>query len=82
MSEIIINPAKSVCFSGHRILNKDVSEIKLKESIEELLTQKYDTFLVGMALGFDTLCFHELEKIREKKQIKRFKLYLVVYMNM
>ena len=70
MSEILINPAKTVSFSGHRILNKDVSEIKLKEQIEGLINQNYDTFLVGMALGFDTLCFHELEKLKEKKNIK------------
>ena len=36
----------------------------------KLITDGYDTFLIGMAIGFDTLCFLQLLKIKKKKNIK------------
>lgn len=70
MSEIFINKARSVAITGHRILNKDFNQIRLEKQLEELIKNGYDTFLIGMALGFDSTCFKALEKIRERKQIK------------
>lgn len=70
MSEIFINSARTCAFTGHRILYEDFSKEKTKEVIEKLIEGGYDTFLVGMALGFDTECFKILEEIRKEKQIK------------
>ena len=48
------------CFTGHRILKKDFDETKITNKIEELIKKGYRTFLVGMALGFDSLVFEKL----------------------
>lgn len=70
MSEIFINRARACAFTGHRKLTEDFSIDKLKQTIEKLIDGGFNTFLVGMALGFDTQCFKILEGIREQKDIK------------
>lgn len=70
MSELLINKAKTACVSGHRALPKNFDEKKLKNAFLTLINDGYDTFLVGMALGFDTICFRLLEQIREQEKIK------------
>ena len=71
MSEIvIINSAKSCCVSGHRRMQGDLDVNKLKQTFLQLIDDGVDTFLVGMALGFDALCFRILEEIRNTKNIK------------
>ena len=70
MSEIIINSAKACCVSGHRKMLNDFDVDKLKKIFLELINDGVDTFLVGMALGFDTLCFRILEDVRKTKEIK------------
>lgn len=50
---------KTCCFSGHRNMSaKEKSKVylKLNRQIEKLISEGYDTFLCGGALGFDTLC--------------------------
>ena len=68
MSEIIKEKTCSV--TGHRILYSGFDKEKLKTVFKGLTECGYDTFLVGMALGFDTVCFQVLEEIRKKKNIK------------
>ena len=70
MSEIIINPAKTCAFTGHRKGLNDITEQQVEQVVNGLLDENFDTFLVGMALGFDTLCFKVLENIRKVKPIK------------
>ena len=59
MSEIIINPAKTCCFTGHRPENLpgDYEElyIRLEAAIRQAVSDGYDTFLTGMAKGFDMI---------------------------
>lgn len=69
MTEIFINKAKTVAVTGHRVLLEDFDEIKLKKVFLELLLDGYDTFLIGMALGFDTVCFKVLEKLKKDNKI-------------
>ena len=52
------------CFTGHRILKKDFNEEKVEEIIKNLIEKGYKTFLVGMAIGFDTFCLKTLLKYR------------------
>lgn len=60
---------KSVAITGHR--EADGLDEKKLEGVFKLLVKKgYTRFFVGMALGFDTVCFKILEKIREKENIK------------
>lgn len=70
MSEIIINRARAASVTGHRVIEKEYDREKLKNTLENLTKIGYDTFLVGMALGFDTLCFQVLEEIRERTPLK------------
>lgn len=70
MTDIFINSAKACAFTGHRKLLEDFSEKKVKNTVNALIKEGFDTFLVGMAVGFDMKCFKILEKIREKKNIK------------
>ncbi len=66
---MIIDKKNTVCVSGHRSLERNFSYQKLYAKLNEL-ADKYSTFLVGMAVGYDTLCFKLLHIIREVKDIK------------
>lgn len=67
----MINSARACSVTGHRVMEKDIEKAPLKEIFIKLIKDGgYDTFLIGMALGFDTLCFQVLEKIREEENIK------------
>ena len=66
----MINKARTVAVTGHRILGADFDREKLKEIFYKLIDEGYDCFLVGMAIGFDTECFYLLEEIRKEKKVK------------
>ena len=70
MSEIFINQARTVAITGHRVLQEDFNVDKLKKLLTELIKKDFNIFLVGMALGFDTVCFQVLEELRKEKDIK------------
>ncbi len=68
---IRVYKSKTVAVSGHRSLEKDFDYKKVEDLFLNLIKEyKFDTFLVGMALGFDTVCFKILEKIRKKENIR------------
>ena len=46
---------KTCVFTGHRDLGADFSKKALKKQIETLIKEGVDTFLNGMAIGFDLL---------------------------
>lgn len=57
--------------SGNRVIQKDLDKNRLKEIFIKLITNaKINTFLVGMALGFDTICFNVLETLKSEYDIK------------
>lgn len=66
----MFNKARSVALTGHRVLEKTFDKKKIEDIFNKLIEKGFDTFLVGMALGFDTVCFHILEEIRKQKSIK------------
>lgn len=71
MSEFVfINKARTVAISGHRVLEKDFNKELLTKKLKTFVDNGFDTFLIGMALGFDTACFNALEEIRKEKNIK------------
>ena len=70
MSEIFINSAKACCFTGHRILYGKFDFNKTESIIKELIKDNYDTFLVGMAIGFDTECLKILLRVKQTADIK------------
>ncbi len=68
----MINIDKSVTCSvtGHRIMLGDIDEISVEKVFLKLIEGGYKVFLIGMALGFDSMCFRILERIRKEKEIK------------
>ena len=67
---MIIDRIKTCAFTGHRKLSADFDGKKLELIIKKLIVGGYDTFLVGMAVGFDTECFKMLERFRKTERIK------------
>ncbi len=67
---LTIDKSKAVCITGHRRLFKPIDIKRLKRAFNICIDEGYDTFLIGMALGFDTLCFKVLEEIRREKEFK------------
>lgn len=61
---------KTCAFTGHRILPKNFDTSFLERVINRTIEIGYDTFLVGMAVGFDTIVFNLLEKVRINSGIK------------
>ena len=69
INDKMINPCKTCAVTGHRGLNKDFDNDKLVSALKEVIADGYDCFLIGMALGFDTECFHALEELRKTENI-------------
>ncbi len=70
MNSFIIEKEKTVSVTGHRVLRNDLDREKLKNVLFTLSIGGYTTFLTGMAIGFDTLCFNLLEEIKKQIDIK------------
>ena len=62
--EIALNYINS---STNRNIKEEISIEALTSIFEGAIYSGYDTFLIGMAVGFDTLCFKVLTEIRKKK---------------
>lgn len=61
---------RAVAVTGHRVLREDFDREKVKNTFLERIRLGFDTFLIGMAVGFDTVCFQILEEIRKLLPIK------------
>ena len=70
MNDIIINKYTTCAVTGHRTLPRNFDKEKLKKVFIKLIKDGFNTFLIGMAVGFDTVCFQTLEKLREEYPIK------------
>ena len=74
-----IDPQKSCCFSGHRIIrNEDIDVIvrNLPILLDKFHKSGINTFIAGGALGFDTLAAQEVINLREKHNDVRLILAL------
>lgn len=67
---INLDKEKTCCFSGHRSVSKSFDKDKLKREIVKAIKQGYDTFLTGMAVGFDTICYFVLDELKSLYDIK------------
>ncbi len=65
--EEALPPLKSCAFTGHRKLEEDFSEKKLKKLVKALVKEGVETFYCGMAAGFD-LCAAEAVLAEKKKK--------------
>ena len=61
----MIDEKKTVCFTGHRQINK--SKLKnLPMEIEKSISIGYDTFLSGGAIGFDQFAASHILRLKKK----------------
>lgn len=67
---MIIDRARTCAFTGHRNLDADFNRAELERVIKGLIKGGFTTFLIGMAVGFDTECFKMLETLRKTENIK------------
>ena len=65
-----INIEKTCAVTGHRSIKDDLNIAELREVFIDLVKKGIDTFLIGMAVGFDTLCFKILQKLKIDYNIK------------
>ena len=56
---------KAVAFTGHRQVDKNFDYIWFENFLRKGIEKGYDHFFIGMALGFDTICFKTLEKLKK-----------------
>lgn len=70
MSLINTDKNKTCSFTGHRILPSFFNPSVVEDAVNAAIKDGYDCFLVGMAIGYDSLCFRVLEGIRLEKNIK------------
>ncbi len=61
--------SRTVAVTGHRTVG-DLNKTKLEEVFKLLIKKGYDTYLVGMAVGFDTICFNILSELKKTNDIK------------
>ena len=67
---MIIDKARTCAFTGHRSLGRDFNRAELERVIKKLIKSGFTTFMVGMAVGFDTECFKILENFRKTEDIR------------
>ena len=60
---------KTCALTGHRELPADFNKNALYEALENLILEGCDTFLCGMAEGFDLLALECLSSLRQKYRI-------------
>jgi len=70
VSKVDVIRGKTIAVTGHRVMEKNFDIKGLEKLFLALIEKNFDTFLIGMAIGFDTVCFQTLEKIRKSKDIK------------
>jgi len=69
---------KIVCFSGHRILHdpKEVVERSIEIAIRQCISEGAETFMIGGALGADTIAAWTV--IRLRKEFPEIRLMLAL----
>ena len=70
MNEILINKNITCAVTGHRNIQDKIDTEKLKNIFIDLIEKYYKYFLIGMAVGFDMLCFEILYNLKKEYDIK------------
>lgn len=70
MNDFEIIKEKSCACTGHRDLSKGIDKENLFYTFVEIIQKGFDTFLIGMAIGFDMTCFKTLEVLRNTYSVK------------
>ena len=56
---------KTCSVTGHREIGENFNFEQLKNELLAIYKKDYDLFLIGMAKGFDTLCFKALRELKK-----------------
>ncbi len=70
MKEINIIKEKTCALTGHRTIETNFNVEKLREIFIKLIDIGINTFLCGMAVGFDTLAFKVLYNLKKQKDLR------------
>ena len=57
---------KTCAFTGHRAVGDDLDRWLLADCIEGFIEKGYDTFLCGMAMGFDLIAAQTVLSVKEQ----------------
>ena len=66
----------SVCFTGHRSVGSDFNSERLDEYINLMLDKGVKTFIVGGALGFDTIVAKRILDLKKKNANVELHVYV------
>ena len=66
----MIDKNKTLAVTGHRDIDKTLDINKLENIFIDYIKKGIDTFLIGMAVGFDSICFKSLYKLKKEYNIK------------
>lgn len=69
---------KSCCFTGHRIISDDFDLIRKEvyKNVQSLISQGTENFILGGAIGFDSLCAKII--VTMKKKYPKIRLMLIL----
>ena len=67
---------RSVCFTGHRQIDKDLDARGLYNAMEALIEDGYNIFICGGALGFDTVAAKMVLEFKKINPEIKLHLYL------
>lgn len=68
---------KSICFTGHRLVNNPTAvNMRLEAVLEQLINDGAEDFYAGGAIGFDTLA--ERAVLRLRRKYPQIKLHLLL----
>mgnify|MGYP005761553275 FL=1 len=70
MKDLKIIKEKTCALTGHRTVEKDFEVDVLREIFIKLIDAGINTFLCGMAVGFDTLAFKVLYNLKKEKSLR------------
>lgn len=70
INEVIIKKEKTCALTGHRFLDSSFNEKVLLDTLVSVIESGFDTFLCGMAIGFDSIAFKVLYSLKDKYKIR------------
>lgn len=71
IEQVYINKKYTCGITGHRRINQMLDKKKVEERLKNIiLNYGVDTFLIGMAVGFDTFCFNVLDQMKREINLR------------
>lgn len=68
--EVVLKKQYTVCITGHRSIKEDLNFNDVKNQFIKAIEDGYDTFLNGMAVGFDQECLKILLELKKHYNLR------------